>query len=119
MAGAGMAGGHAALTGRAEPKAKTLPPVPPADPLRIGNTPDPMIGFPDGTVARRSEVDAYINSLPEDQRVAARAKLQGLEKQPVKPDDILETQSAADAISTFRVGIQTGQARRTLALLNR
>ncbi len=91
--------------------------APTPDPLRIGNTPDPMIGFPDGTVARRSEVEAYINSLPEDQRVAARAKLQGLEKQPVKPDDILETQSAADAISTFMESVsKTGQDWQNLGV---
>lgn len=50
--------------------------------LRLGNSPDPLAIFPDGTVGRRAEVEAYVNSLPEDQRIAARAKLQGLGLQP-------------------------------------
>jgi len=111
----GLMGGGAAAFGGSKPPSPT--PTPEPDQLRIGNTPDPMIGFPDGTVARRSEVEAYINSLPEDQRVAARAKLQGLEKQPVKPDDILETQSAADAISTFMESVsKTGQDWQNLGV---
>lgn len=48
-----------------------------ASPLALGNTPDPLISFPDGSVGRQSEVEKYINDLPEDQRVAARAKLMG------------------------------------------
>jgi len=110
LGGGVLGGGAGAAFGASKP-------TPEPDPLRIGNTPDPMIGFPDGTVARRSEVEAYINSLPEDQRVAARAKLQGLEKQPVKPDDILETQSAADAISTFMESVsKTGQDWQNLGV---
>ena len=55
---------------------------PDAPPLALGNTPDPLISFPDGSVGRQSEVDRYINSLPEEQRVAARAKLMGYGAQP-------------------------------------
>lgn len=52
----------------------------PADdpaPLLLGNTPDPMVSFPDGTVGRRSEVEAYLTSLPPEQQTAARARLYG------------------------------------------
>lgn len=107
--GGGVLGGGAGamFSGGKQTAQDTKTPESPAAPLQIGNTPDPMIGFPDGTVARRSEVDAYINSLPEDQRVAARAKLQGLEKQPAKPDDILKTESADAAISTFTESVST------------
>ena len=55
---------------------------PDAPPLALGNTPDPLISFPDGSVGRQSEVDRYINSLPEEQRIAERAKLMGYGAQP-------------------------------------
>ncbi len=55
---------------------------PDASPLALGNTPDPLISFPDGSVGRQSEVDKHIDSLPQDQRVAARAKLMGYGAQP-------------------------------------
>ena len=55
---------------------------PDAPPLALGNTPDPLISFPDGSVGRQSEVDRYINGLPEDQRIAERAKLMGYGAQP-------------------------------------
>ncbi len=69
---------------RAKAAAANAPPAPAApEPLRLGNTdPDPMLTFRDGTVARRSEMEAYINKLPPDQQVAARAKFAGLEAQP-------------------------------------
>lgn len=59
--------------------------TPPATdkPLLLGydQNADALIGFPDGTVARRSEIDRYIAGLPEDQRPAFLAKLQGLAPQ--------------------------------------
>lgn len=92
------------LSGKSKPTEDTAnkppPEPPPADaapdtpPLRLGNRPDPLIGFPDGTVGRRSEVEAYINNLPPEQQVAARAKMAGLEPQPAPPP--VDT-SAADA----------------------
>lgn len=82
VTGAAMGIGMGAFNGgRSQAPASAKP----ADPLQIGNTPDPYISFPDGTVAKRSEVDAYINTLPDDQRVAARAKMAGLAPQPVDP----------------------------------
>jgi hypothetical protein len=56
--------------------------VPEEAPLQLTNNPDPWISFPDGTVGKKSDVDTYIKGLPEDQQVAARAKLLGLGSQP-------------------------------------
>lgn len=39
---------------------------------------DAMISFPDGSVGTQEQVDAYINSLPEREQIAARASLLGL-----------------------------------------
>lgn len=49
---------------------------------QLGYQPDPIVVFPDGTAGRRSEIDAYIAALPEDQQIAARAQLEGLGAQP-------------------------------------
>ncbi|BEP54548.1 hypothetical protein GmRootV118_17920 [Variovorax sp. V118] len=76
-----LTGGHGgAAAPAAEPDA-----APPAAPLQLGNTPDPLVGFPDGTVGRQSEVDAYLAGLPEDQRAAARTRMMGLAPQPAPP----------------------------------
>lgn len=84
----------------------TAPVAPPADPLQIGMKPDPLLSFADGTVARRSEMDAYINALPEDQRVAARAKAMGLGPQTVPPEfaKILDTDATYEGWSNVRDG---------------
>ncbi|WP_114969574.1 PLxRFG domain-containing protein [Rhodoferax ferrireducens] len=66
--------------------APAKPVVPPAPALQIGNTPDPYVSFADGTVARQSEADAYINGLPPEQQPAARAKIMGLAPQPSIPE---------------------------------
>ena len=86
-----------------------------APPLQIGNTPDPLPSFPDGTVARRSEIDAYINSLPAEQQPAARAKMMGLAPQPgtqepvVKPSEAMGLDPAAGPISAAAVtAVDTG-----------
>lgn len=80
---------------------QTTVPAPAADttpaPLMLGNTPDPLLGFPDGTVARRSEVEAHINSLPADQQPAARAKMMGLAPQ-VSPDIAQAPVKASEAM---------------------
>lgn len=77
----------------------------PADkPLQIGNTPDPMISFADGTVGRQSEVDKYINGLPPDQQPAARAKLMGMAPQPAKPSESMGlTPTAAPSLTNAAI----------------
>ena len=42
---------------------------------------DPMIVYPDGSAGKRSEFDAYINNLPERQRVTEMARLLGYGQQ--------------------------------------
>ena len=96
----GGAGGmlHGAKTAVATP----LPAEAPAQPLAIGNTPDPYISFPDGTVGKRADVDRYVASLPEDQRPAARAALFGINPQPQQPNPIAKiaaSQSVDEAIA--------------------
>jgi len=49
--------------------------------LQLGYNPDPMIVFPDGTTGTRAQLDAYIEGLPEDQRIEARARLMGMAPQ--------------------------------------
>lgn len=90
LASAGPGGAFGALGGRGA-QAKETPAVPPVTPPAppaglLGNTPDPLISFPDGTVGRRSEVDAYVAKLPEDQQPAMRARLMGLAPQPAIPE---------------------------------
>ncbi len=87
--------------------------APESAPLQIGNTPDPMIGFPDGSVARRSEVEAYIASLPEDQRSAARALMMGLAPQPAKVDpvqSVMATNSVDEAIAAANTAIESDRS---------
>lgn len=79
IGGGVMGGGFGAvsrLSQSPEKKAKT------DAPLQLGYQPDPLVAFPDGTVGRQAEVDAYIAGLPESQRIAARAKLYGQGAQP-------------------------------------
>ena len=54
-------------------------------PLALEYKPDTLIVFPDGTVGKREDVESYINSLPEDQRIAARARLMGVGEKPATP----------------------------------
>jgi len=88
----------------------TPPVVPSAEPpLQIGNTPDPYLSFPDGTVARRSEIDAFINGLPPEQQPAARAKVMGLAPQPAKPSEAMGLDPAAGPLSAAAVtAVDTG-----------
>ena len=80
----GMGGAvRGAQPAQVAPMASTDPVAPASDPLQIGNQPDPYIGFPDGSVGKRADVDAYIASLPDERRVAARAQLAGFASQPV------------------------------------
>ncbi|MFY9262012.1 MAG: hypothetical protein WAO71_16105, partial [Gallionella sp.] len=90
LASAGPGAVFGALDRQAPQPAPVQPPVEPGQPpLQLGNTPDPMISFADGTVARQSEVDKYISGLPADQHPAARAKLMGLAPQPAKPSEAM------------------------------
>jgi hypothetical protein len=62
------------------PAAEPAPEQPPT-PLQLAYNPDPMIVFPDGTTGTRAQLDAYIEGLPEDQRIEARARLMGMAPQ--------------------------------------
>lgn len=70
--------------------------------------PDPFISFPDGSVGRQSDVDAFIASQPEDQRIATRARLYGYESQPVTEQDILNSASLDEAIQASNRAIDEG-----------
>lgn len=72
-----------------------------ADPLMLENRPDPFISFPDGTVGRQSEVDAYISGLPENEQLSARARLLGIGEPAAKPEvaDIQQAETVDDAIA--------------------
>jgi hypothetical protein len=101
----GIAGG--ALHGK--PHAET--PAPATAPLLLGNTPDPFLSFPDGSVGRRSDAEAFINRLPEHEQEAARARLFGgndLTPQPVTPNDVLQAQSVDEAIATANRAVEQG-----------
>lgn len=62
------------------PAAEPAPELPPT-PLQLAYNPDPMIVFPDGTTGTRAQLDAYIEGLPEDQRIEAHARLMGMAPQ--------------------------------------
>jgi len=88
LAGGAMGGSAALVHGvgaRGEPAAATPAPAPAPDPLQLGYQPDTLVAFPDGTVGRQAEVDAYLARLPENQRAAERARLMGLAPQPSAP----------------------------------
>ena len=98
--GGGFHGKHA-LAPTATPPVDVPPGVPGAPgappPLQIGNAPDPYVGFPDGTVGKRADVENYVASLPPDQQMAARAKLLGLAPQPAAPPGVPGAPGAAEA----------------------
>lgn len=100
----GVAGG--ALHGKADAPAATDPQT--GQPLLLGNTPDPFISFPDGSVGRKSEFDAFLNGLPEDQRAAARARFMGYEAQPVTAEDVLQSESVDQAIEVAQRAVAEG-----------
>lgn len=109
LSGGAMGAGAAGYRGFMEPGRRDVPPAPPAPapaPPMLGNQPDPPVIFPDGTIGRSAEVEAYINSLPEDQRVEARAKLRGLGPQPapapapIKPSEAMGLNPAQGSLSS-------------------
>ncbi len=101
VGGAGMGLAHIATPVHVAPQAA---PAPDAAPAQIDMNPDPLLGFPDGTIARRSEVEAHIATLPPEQQTAARAQLAGLGPQPVaepalKPSEAMGLDPAAGPLS--------------------
>lgn len=85
--GAGAAGYKGLLTPSQKAGDAATPAAPagtPEAPLQIGYNPDPLLGFPDGSVGTRAQADAYINSLPEGERLAARARMMNLGAAPAQ-----------------------------------
>jgi hypothetical protein len=78
-----------------EPEAPAPVQPQPSGPPLLGRDPQAgqMVVFPDGTTGFRSDVENYVAGLPEDQQVAARAKLLGYGAQEVDnsiPKDALD-----------------------------
>ncbi len=69
-------------------------------PLALPNL-EPMIQFPDGTVGRQSDFDAYVKTLPEAEQNAARAKAMGY------PAYVPPTQTVLDKDTLDTLGIKT------------
>lgn len=92
--------------------------LPPQDlPKALGYSPDPYISFPDGTVGKREDVDRYVNSLPIDQQVEARAKLLGMAPQPRDPLlPILAAENIDDAVAAFQASIDSSIRHDALAV---
>lgn len=86
VGGVGM-GGVSGLARR--PAAEEVKPAeaPPTEekPLALEYKPETLVVFPDGSVGTRQDVENYINSLPEDQRIQARARLLGMGESPSTP----------------------------------
>jgi hypothetical protein len=61
-------------------------PETPAPILALPHIPEPMIGYPGGDVARAGQMEAYIKSLPEGERVPARARLMGMGSVEARPE---------------------------------
>lgn len=73
-------------------------------PLLLENREDPLLSFPDGSVGRQSDFDAFIESLPENERIPQRARLMGLGEQASDPvptvDDIIQSPDIDTAIES-------------------
>jgi hypothetical protein len=86
------------------------PQVPPSgadqstDALLLENRPDPLISFPDGSVGTQSDFDSFIESLPESERVAQRARMMGLGAQEIAPEvavaDIVQAPDIDSALAS-------------------
>jgi hypothetical protein len=98
----GMHKGKAPTATPELPQTAAVDEVPGAAPLRLENRPDPLISFPDGSVGKQSDVDAFLTSLPEDLRIPARARLFGYEAQTPTVDDIAQAKSIDDAIAAAK-----------------
>lgn len=108
MLAGGLFGGVAGGALHGKPHAATPEATPTASPLLIGNTPDPFLSFPDGSVGRKSDAEAFINALPEHERLAARSRLFGMQEQSVTPTDVLQAQTVDDAIAVANKAIEQG-----------
>lgn len=104
----GLFGGIAGAALHGTPHAPPAQEQPGAPPLQLENRPDPFISFPDGSVGRQSDAEAFINGLPEDQRLAARSRMFGYEAQPYTADDVLQAQSVDAAIAVANRAIEEG-----------
>ena len=84
----GAAAGYKGLKGGNKPGEAPEPAPAPAGPapLLLENNPDPLIAYTDGSVGRRSEMEAHLASLPEDVRMAERARLLGYGDQAKKDE---------------------------------
>ncbi|MBK7002109.1 MAG: hypothetical protein IPH35_19755 [Rhodoferax sp.] len=85
LAGGIMGAGMSPFSrGAADTTTEPPPPQPQQETLALGRNPDAgaLIQSPDGSVAYRSEVENFINSLPEDEQPAARARFMGYAPQP-------------------------------------
>lgn len=114
----GLFGGIAGAALHGKPQAPQEKPA--GAPLQLGYSPDPFLSFPDGSVGRRSDAEAYIAGLPENQRETARARLFGgndLTPQPMTAADVLQAQSVDEAIAIADRAISEGspefQAQRS------
>jgi hypothetical protein len=96
----------------------------PADPVGVeeqssaGQLPnrdlDPLVVFKDGSTGRRSEVEGYINSLPENEQIPARAKLLGYGEQDVS---ITDPAAAAEVVGeTIAQGVDQQQGSDGVAI---
>jgi len=103
VTGASMGAVGAGLSSR--PKAPVIEPEKETAPLAITSNPDPLISFPDGSVGRRADVEAYINELPENERIPARAKLLGYGQQTI--EDIEKAGNIDDAIKAFEGSVSS------------
>jgi hypothetical protein len=126
LAGAGLG----ALTGAVERTEAPKPKPEPEEKSRaLEYKPDTLVVFPDGSVGKRGDVENYINSLPEDQRIKARARLLGMGEKlatpievgvPLTEDEIFQLDrqlmvgaprpSAEDVLGQVRGAIQTAPA---------
>lgn len=81
--------------------------------LQLGHSaPDRLYVFPDGTTGRAGEVESYLASLPEDQRVEARARLMGRNFTEVNDP---QAQQARRWWENYREGESAAQGRDYLA----
>lgn len=92
------------------PDAVTPPRPDPGTPL-LGRDPTAgnMVVFPDGTTGFRSDIENHIASLPEDQQLAARARLAGMGSQPATPNAFAQPAPAAIGFDAGRVPNAQGE----------
>jgi predicted RNA methylase len=118
LAGGVMGGAASGLTRRGQAEqpqpAETVTEQP--QPLALSNNGgtyagETLITFPDGSAGTRRQAEEYINSLPEDERLAARARLIGYAPQESKPQGPLSraAQKAPNTVATGDDNADPGQ----------